>query len=89
MVRRHQAGTSTVTTTVEHDLSGTESGGTRTLEGTAVTAVKTAADGETVIVTTTLTPAMSLDTEDGVHQRDGGAGGEDGQERDQGAHICL
>lgn len=59
-------GTSTVTTTVEHDLSGTESGGTRTLEGTAVTAVKTAADGETVTVTTTLTPAMSLDTEDGV-----------------------
>lgn len=59
-------GTSTVTTTVEHNLSGTESGGARTLEGTAVTAVKTAADGETVTVTTTLTPAMRLDTADGV-----------------------
>ena len=53
-------GTSTVTTTVEHDLTGASGSGDRTLEGTVVTAVKTAADGETETVTTTLTPAMKL-----------------------------
>ena len=53
-------GTSTVTTTVEHDLTGASGSGDRTLEGTVITAVKTAADGETETVTTTLTPAVKL-----------------------------
>ena len=43
-----------MTTTVEHDLTGASGSGDRTLEGTVVTAVKTAADGETETVTTTL-----------------------------------
>ena len=37
-------GTSTVTTTVEHDLTGAAGTDARTLEGTVTTAVKTAAD---------------------------------------------
>ena len=49
-----------MTTTVEHDLTGASGSGDRTLEGTVVTAVKTAADGETETVTTTLTPAVKL-----------------------------
>ena len=53
-------GTSTVTTTVEHDLTGAAGTDARTLEGTVTTAVKTAADGETETVTTTLTPALKL-----------------------------
>ena len=49
-----------MTTTVEHDLTGAAGTDARTLEGTVTTAVKTAADGETETVTTTLTPALKL-----------------------------
>ena len=67
-----------MTTTVEHDLTGASGSGDRTLEGTVITAVKTAADGETETVTTTLTPAVKLSSaqEGEILTGNGGAGGD-------------
>ena len=58
-------GASSVTAKAEHDLSGVEQAGVRTLEGTVVTSEKTSADGDSETITTTLTPAIKLTSSEG------------------------
>lgn len=54
-----------VATTVQHDLSGQEQEGVRSLKGTQSETVKTTADGETETTVTTLAPDVALTSAEG------------------------
>ena len=64
--------TTTITTT--HDLSGKESGGVRTVEGSVVSAVKTAKGESSETVTTTIKPDLKLTSSEGSGVLSGTAG---------------
>ena len=55
----------TTSTTLTHDLSGSEAGGARPVSGSVKRVVKTTADGKTQTETSTLTPELTLTLADG------------------------
>lgn len=55
----------TTSTTLTHDLSGSEAGGARPVAGSVKRVVKTTRDGKTQTETTTLTPELTLTLADG------------------------
>lgn len=64
LIRNPESGEA-VTTTVTHDLTGTESGDERTVEGSVITAVRTAKGDDASTVTTTITPKLTLLSSEG------------------------